>query len=412
MKALQVGSMVWNEVRHRPLNFVIPLLAIVVGVAYAVSSMLLMQSHQRRSAERVAALDDEIRKITLGMGFNINILPDEQNLSDFHASDFAEKTMPYEFVQRLANSPAIQSVRHLRPALIRKMDWPEHKRQVIVMGVTGVVPLSHASNPGKPLAEAVPQGTMNLGALLARELDLKPGQETMFHGRALKVNTIYPARGSKDDITLWTDLALVQELTGLPDQINLIQALECNCEAIDRLAQIQQEVSQVLGTKVQVIELATQAIARAQARVQVQAAGEQALASMQQRMSLLLGLLTAAGTTLVGMMALMNVRERKSEVGILRALGSSTTTILGLFLTKALLLGVLGAVLGILLGALIAQWVEGAEAAPSGGWLASLPSSTWSTILFLTPLFAVLASWVPATLAARQDPASVLGMDS
>jgi ABC-type lipoprotein release transport system permease subunit len=133
---------------------------------------------------------------------------------------------------------------------------------------------------------------------------------------------------------------------------------------------------------------------------------------MQQRMSLLLGLLTAAGTTLVGMMALMNVRERKSEVGILRALGSSTTTILGLFLTKALLLGVLGAVLGILLGAVIAHGVEGAEAAPSGGWLASLPSSTWSTILLLTPLFAVLASWVPATLAARQDPASVLGMDS
>ena len=38
----------------------------------------------------MAALDDEIRKITKAMGFNINILPSQQNLADFHANDFAE----------------------------------------------------------------------------------------------------------------------------------------------------------------------------------------------------------------------------------------------------------------------------------------------------------------------------------
>ncbi len=417
-RSMKIGSMVWKEIRHRPLNFLVAWLAIGVAVGYAISSVSLIQSHQRRTEQRVAALDDEIRKITTGLGFNINILPHDQNLADFHAQDFAEKTMPYEFVHKLANSPIIQSVRHLRPALIRKMEWPEYQRQVVVMGVTGVVPLTHASNPKKPLAEAVPQGTLNIGAVLAKELSLQKGQEVQFHGRPLRIHQIYPARGSKDDITIWTDLKVVQELSNLPDRINLIQALECNCETVDRLAQIQQEVSQVLGTDVQVIELATQAIARAQAREQVRIEGETTVAQMQNRAALQMGLLTVAGTLLVGMLALTNVRERRAEIGILRALGSSTFTILRLFLTKAVILGLFGAVAGLLGGWLVARVLESgvAESGVAESGVAIEGTSLVSpmlgaTVLALTPALTLLASWVPAMLAARQDPARVLGLD-
>lgn len=410
---MKIGSMVWKEMRHRPLNFLVAWLAIGVAVAYAISSVSLIQSHQRRTEQRVAELDDEIRKITVGLGFNINILPHDQNLADFHAQDFAEKTMPYEFVQKLATSPIIQSVRHLRPALIQKMEWPEFKRQVVVMGVTGVVPLTHASNPKKPLAEAVPMGTMNIGAVLANELSLKKGQEVTFHGRPLRVNAIYSARGSKDDITIWTDLNVVQELANLPGRINLIQALECNCETVDRLAQIQQEVSQVLGTDVQVIELATQAIARAQAREQVRIEGEKTVTQMQSRAALQMGLLTVAGALLVGMLALTNVRERRAEIGILRALGSSTATILRLFLTKAAILGVFGATAGLLAGWLVARYLE-ANLVDGGVVVEGTPlvsPALGASVLALTPLLTLLASWVPAMLAARQDPARVLGLD-
>lgn len=52
----------------------------------------------------------------------------------------------------------------------------------------------------------------------------------------------------------------------------------------------------------------------------------------------------------VGTLAMMNVRERKQEIGILRALGYSAGKITALFLGKALLLGILGAVLGFIIG--------------------------------------------------------------
>ncbi len=209
------------------------------------------------------------------------------------------------------------------------------------------------------------------------------------------------------------DLTLAQQILNLPNQINLIQALECNCSSIDRLAEIRQEIAQVLGADVQVIELATQAIARAEARETVRKEGEASVARMQQRATVQVFLLTVAGALLIGMLALANVRERRGEIGILRALGTPTGSILRLFLTKALLVGLLGAILGIALGCLLTGQFE-REAAEGGPAL-----SVWElfspqialTLVVLTPALTILASWVPAVLAAGQDPANVLASD-
>ena len=64
----------------------------------------------------------------------------------------------------------------------------------------------------------------------------------------------------------------------------------------------------------------------------------------------------------VGLVFYSNVRERRSEVGILRALGARTGAILRLFLTKALVMGCAGGVAGYAVGASIrfAQWETGA----------------------------------------------------
>ena len=317
---MSIWRLMGMEIIHRKLTFSIAALAILVSVAFAVISLTLIRAQRFRTERQIAALDDEIRKITKAMGFNINILPSEQNLADFHANDFAEKTMPYEYVEVLANSPEILSVRHLRPALIRKLEWPEYQRQIILMGVSGVVPLSHVQNP-KPLTEPVPNGELYLGSELARQLNLAVGEEVSLKGRRFRVGRIHEQRGTKDDITVWVDLAAAQDLLGLPDRINLIQALECNCATVDRLAQIEQEISQVLGTDVQVIELSTQAIARARAREDVKAEGQRTLARMQRRATIHLVLLTLAGCILVGLLALANVRERRGEIGVLRAGG-------------------------------------------------------------------------------------------
>jgi ABC-type lipoprotein release transport system permease subunit len=404
---MKIHQLLWKEIRYRNANFLLAAGTVTLAVTCSVALVLLVRGYQAHTQARVAGLDDEIRKITKGMGFNINILPRDQNLADFHANDFGEKTMPQEFVQRLADSRDIVTVNHLRAALIRKVTWSEHQRDVILMGVTGVVPWTHRANKKQPLSEAVPPGQLNLGHVLAEQLNLEPGQAVAFCGREFAVHKVYEPRGSKDDITVWMDLAAVQDMLALPDQINLIQALECNCSSVDRLAEIEQEIAGVLGEEVQVIELATKAIARARAREDVRISGQQTLATL--RRSSLYGFLftTVVASLIVALLSLLNASQRRREIGILRAIGTPLRKILALFVGKAALLGLIGALVGFLLGLLLASLV-GHVTMEGFAYPAGTAGGLLVAALLATPLLTILASWIPALLAAGQDPASVL----
>ena len=101
-----------------------------------------------------------------------------------------------------------------------------------------------------------------------------------------------------------------------------------------------------------------------------------------------------------------NVRERQSEIGILRAIGLKASKILSLFLLKAVVMGFVGAILGIFVGLVIS---------PLSGKVAfSEAYLNWQIILLavaLAPLISLLASWIPAFLASQQDPAVILSQE-
>ena len=109
----------------------------------------------------------------------------------------------------------------------------------------------------------------------------------------------------------------------------------------------------------------------------------------------------------VGVLALLNVRQRRQEIGILRALGYGAGKVASLFLGKAVLAGVLGAGFGFAIGTALALAFgpvlfpvtanKIAPAYPVLGWLA-----------IAAPAFAALASLIPTMVAITQDPAVTL----
>ena len=140
---MKLTHLVCREILHRRLNFSLMLLSVMLAVACGVSAVTLLRGQEFYMQRQVSVLDNEIRKITKNMGFNILILPKNQNLSEFYADDFATQTMAESHVEQLAKSRDVFTIRHLRPALLQKLDWPEQNRQVILMGVRGVVPFAH-----------------------------------------------------------------------------------------------------------------------------------------------------------------------------------------------------------------------------------------------------------------------------
>jgi len=365
----------------------------------------------------MAQLQDETRKAMLKLGFNVVILPKDQNLSDWYSDDYASKYMPEDYVEKLADSGVV-TVRHFLPSLQQKIEWPERKRKIILVGTRGEVPNLHKSLV-KPLVQSVPPGTITLGHELHRSMDIKVGDDVVLMGKSFEVNACYKERGNKDDITAWIYLAEAQELLDKPGKINAILALECHCTG-DALPIIRKEIAGVLPNT-QVIERGSRAIARAEARTKVAEQARLAVEnektaratlreSRERFASVLIPVVVTACAVWVALLGFTNVRARRDEIGILRTLGVSAKHVLIMFMSRHFLLGVLGGVLGFGAGVISAVYFtaarEGADVQIIG------TDFSWAGLLLASvggaTALAVIAGWIPALIATRQDPAVVL----
>jgi putative ABC transport system permease protein len=104
----------------------------------------------------------------------------------------------------------------------------------------------------------------------------------------------------------------------------------------------------------------------------------------------------------------MSVAERVREIGLKKAVGATTSNIMGEFLIEATLIGLIGGVLGFGLGALVVAIRNNLFPAADGSSLFLItPALTILAIGFATVLGAV-AGVLPAWRAARMDPVIAL----
>ncbi len=182
---MNINKLVIKEITRRKLNFVLGLLSVVFAVTTVTGVLTMLHIHDLKTGEivakkegetreRMAVLEDDYRKIMKNLGFNLLILPKDQNLNDLYADDFATKYMPESYVDSLAASHSM-FIRHLLPSLQQKIEWPEKRRTIILTGIRGEVPFLH-KDPKEPMMVAVPKGTMIMGHELHNSLNLKTGE--------------------------------------------------------------------------------------------------------------------------------------------------------------------------------------------------------------------------------------------
>ena len=426
---MTIWRLILREIVCRKTNFLLSTLAVRVAVGSVVAAISLLDRYairgEQRAAEqqvelqkKMAVLEDDYRKIMLGLGFNVLILPKDQNLADFYSEDFASKLMPENYAERLVQARVV-SINHVLPILQQKLKWPERERTIQLVGTRGEIALM-AKGRKTALLDPVLPGHVVVGYELHRSLKLAVGDKIELCKRPLTVSALQPQRGNQDDITLWINLREAQQILGKEGRINAIQALECNCAA-DRLGQIRNDIGRVLPDT-QVIEFSSQALARAEARnraateahesIEREQEGRAAAARQRERLfAVLAPLVIGACAVWAGLLALGNVRSRTGEIGILRALGVPTRRILAILLIRAALIGLVGASIGFAVGWL-GSWFG--ENRISGGppLEALFDPRLFTMVLVLTPIFSALISWLPAIWAAQLDPADSLRMSS
>lgn len=109
------------------------------------------------------------------------------------------------------------------------------------------------------------------------------------------------------------------------------------------------------------------------------------------------------GAVGVANIMVISVLERRSEIGLRRALGATRGHIRTQFLAEAAMLAVLGGALGVMVGA-VATLIYSA----TKGWAVVVPTVAWAGGLGAALLIGALAGLLPALRAARLSPTDAL----
>jgi putative ABC transport system permease protein len=381
-----IPTLIFKEIRHRKINFTLGSLAVMTAVALFVAFVTTGRAYRR-----------ETRRIMRDMGQNLRIIPKETSIDEFWSVGFSKHTMPEEYVHRFASLEGF-SYTHLTATLQKKVLW--RGMNVILTGILPeVLPLDKRQQ--KPMTFSVEPDTVYLGFEVARSLGIKQRDKIDIFGKTFTVARCLSVSGSSDDIRIYGLLRDIQSILNMEGRINEIKALECLClieskkEQIDLLVLAETQLEQILP-EAKVILL--QGIAKIRQKQR---------AAMEGYLAFLMPVIIVVCGAWIGALAMTNVRDRQQEIGIMRAIGYGWRQITLLFLGKSVIIGLLGAVLGYLIGTVLAlSFGPGIFEITAKAIRPEYALLVFS--LIAAPAFACVSSFIPTAYAVSRDPAVTL----
>jgi putative ABC transport system permease protein len=261
-----------------------------------------------------------------------------------------------------------------------------------------------------------------VGTSLATKNNLKVDSTFTAYGTAVKVVGIFDAGNTFSNNQVIMPLVSVQNLSG---QAGDITSATLNVDSITNVNGVTSAAEKALGSAADVTNAA--------------ATAQQTVAPLQniQTISLysLIGAVVA-GAVIILLTMIMIVRERRREIGVLKAIGASNAKVMFQFMTEAVTFTILGAVIGIGLGIaagnpitrlLVNNSSSTTAAAPGGfggglarrgfggglrGSLSSIHASVgWSIILYglsAAIIIAIVGSAIASFFIAKVRPAEVM----
>ena len=186
---------------------------------------------------------------------------------------------------------------------------------------------------------------------MARKNGLKVGSTFTAYGKTLTVAAIFQSNSQQGNNTVITSLPALQRL-GHTDEI---ATTTVTAASLGELSKVTSEIERVLGKRASVVSYVSDA---EHAVSDLNGVKSIALAS-------LVGAITAA-VVILFLVMVMIVRERKREIGILKAIGSPNRRIMAQFTTEAVTFTLLGLVLGLVIGLIAASPVTSSLVSHSG----------------------------------------------
>jgi putative ABC transport system permease protein len=171
---------------------------------------------------------------------------------------------------------------------------------------------------------------------MAKKNNLKVGSTFTAYGKTLTVVAIFVSNTSSGDSYVVTSLKTLQRLA---NKTNVVTKAVATADSLTNLSSATATVKKTLGSTADITSNIDQA--------------NQALKPLQDVKTVSLYSLigaVGAGAVILLLNMVMIVRERRREIGILKAIGGSNIKIMLQFMSEALTFTLLGAVVGVLVG--------------------------------------------------------------
>lgn len=370
-------KMGWRQIRRYPGRSVATLLGITIGVAAVIAVTLATQATDQ-------AFDSMFESIS--------------GRADLEISSAGGGSFDESLVDIVADVPGVRTAAPMiqRPTMLY---FGDQRAKLITLGIDpqrdqDIHP--RVITAGQPLTEA--KGIL-LDASLAASMGIEPDDAVRLltrHGLIkARVVGLYRSQqtvATSGGATLLMNIPAAQYASKMADRVNVIQlVLDPDADA----QQVQVEIAKRLPTGLRVQPPAS----RSSFALETAYATQQGMQTSR-AFSLLVAVLIIANTFLI------NVTQRRRQIGVMRAVGATRRQVARMLYSEALLMGLLGAMLGWVLGNVGAHYLSQAM-----GTLfeTSMPPTEW-TLLSLLPAgllgvgLSLLGVWWPVRRASGLPP--------
>lgn len=365
------------------------MLLLVLGLAVGVATVVALMALTRTMRQAVAGRLDEY-------GANILIVPRSSDLSLSYGGitvasasyDVGEMTL--HDLKRIGTIKNARNVSVIAPKLLGTVTLDG--RRVLMAGVLFDDEIRLKRWWEVRGEYPVTSDEALVGARLAEVLAIQPGEMLDVQGQIVRVIGVLEENGSPDDDILFLDLSLAQRLVSKPGSINLVEvaALCTECPIEEMVKQISEVLPQARVTAL-----------RQAVTLRMETVGQ--LTRFAFAVSLVV---IAIGALVVLTTMLGAVSERRQEVGLFRALGFRRAHIERVIVGEALVVSLVGGILGWVIGTGTAMLLR-----PSLSDLAApVMLDPWLALGAVggTLLVGLGGSLYPARRAARLDPTTAL----
>jgi putative ABC transport system permease protein len=380
---MNLFKLVWRNLLRRRGRFVFTLAGVAIGMAAFVALMTIGQG-----------LTGEIKKQAQGLGANLVVTPKGwcayEQISVLTGEQLPE-AIPMAELDKIRGVPGVKAA---VPYLNEKTAFRNQPVPVIGIWPEEMRALQKWYVDGGRYFNAPDERGVVIGAAIAKQFQLKPGDVFTVRGQAMPVLGVLREVGTKDDIATFLPLPVAQQVYEVQGKVSFVAVQVTDLEQVDAVSlRIQEAANVAVVTDKQLLSSILSIVGTVGNAMQAVAA---------------VGVLAAA----FGIVNTLQtaVYERRREIGIMQAVGATRRTLFLAFMLESGLYGLLGGVLGGLVG-MFAAYLFGPYLTDNA-FTASLRQSpvptadslTLGLTLAFSVCLALVAGLYPAYRAAKLSP--------